>query len=246
MVRLGLRTLVGIVTVATALVLIIALLGSRDAGVPASASPTLTNTASASPSMSVVASPSTSPTPATAATYRLTVSVLGASNGHVLSIPAGIDCPGICSARFPAGAIVTLQPYTTESPAHEGIPTETKASRWSGDCAGLSCKITMSKPRAASITFRTEELQALQIINATIDRGRVVSDPGGIDCGGGGTTCLAWFSVGTRVTLTATGINGYSFLGFDSACIGTPGLCTITIEKATVPRQVQAFFNGGE
>jgi hypothetical protein len=104
----------------------------------------------------------------------------------------------------------------------------------------------MSKARAASITFRTEELQALQIINATMDRGRVVSDGGAIDCGGSGTTCLAWFSVGTRVTLTATGINGYSFLGFDGACAGTLSSCTITIEKATVPQQVRAFFNGGE
>jgi len=243
---IALRVITGAAVAATSLILVAALLSSRGGGAQASLAPSPSDTPSASPSASVVVSPSASPTPATAAAYRLTVKVLGASNGHVQSIPAGIDCPGTCSARFPAGAVVTLQPLTTESPAHGGTPTDTKASSWSGDCAGLSCKITMSKARAVSITFRTEELQALQIINATMDRGRVVSDGSAIDCGGSGTNCLAWFSVGTRVTLTATGMYCYSFLGFDGACAGTLSSCTITIEKATVPQQVRAFFNGGE
>jgi hypothetical protein len=57
--------------------------------------------------------------------WTLTVAVSGA--GALVSTPAGIDCPGTCSAQFPEGASVTLEAL----PEGDGW-----LSSWSGDCQG--------------------------------------------------------------------------------------------------------------
>ena len=46
--------------------------------------------------------------PPTATTYQLTVTAPAAGSGTVTSSPAGINCPGTCSASFAQGAKVTL------------------------------------------------------------------------------------------------------------------------------------------
>jgi hypothetical protein len=64
----------------------------------------------------------------------LTVTVVG--TGQVVSQPAGIACPGQCTARFPTGANVTL----TSTPA-EGW----KLDAWKGACTGAgSCALTLA------------------------------------------------------------------------------------------------------
>lgn len=42
-------------------------------------------------------------------TYVLTVNLLGAGRGRVVSIPPGIDCGTSCSAAFPGGTAITLR-----------------------------------------------------------------------------------------------------------------------------------------
>jgi hypothetical protein len=66
--------------------------------------------------------------------------------------------------------------------------------------------------------------------------GTVTSSPSGINCG---STCSAFYSEGTTVTLTPTADAGSSFAGWSGACSGT-GACTVTMDQA---RSVTATFN---
>jgi L,D-peptidoglycan transpeptidase YkuD (ErfK/YbiS/YcfS/YnhG family) len=70
-----------------------------------------------------------------AGSMALTVSIEG--TGQVVSQPAGIACPGQCTARFLAGTTVTL----VSTPA-EGW----RLDAWRGACAGgaASCSVTLS------------------------------------------------------------------------------------------------------
>jgi len=79
--------------------------------------------------------------------YRLTVTVAGHVPGHVTSSPAGIDCPGTCSALMPIGTTVTL---TATTSVWSGVT-------WSGDCSGTDptgCSVLMDQKRDVTATFR--------------------------------------------------------------------------------------------
>jgi hypothetical protein len=65
----------------------------------------------------------------------LTVNVAGP--GKVTSNPAGINCPGTCSARFNENTQVTLTASTTE-----------RFDGYGGDCGGTTCRITMTQAGA--------------------------------------------------------------------------------------------------
>jgi GH25 family lysozyme M1 (1,4-beta-N-acetylmuramidase)/Fe-S cluster biogenesis protein NfuA len=78
--------------------------------------------------------------------YRLKVQVAGDQPGHVTSSPAGIDCPGTCTAPFAPGTPVTLTATTGQ---WSGVT-------WSGDCTGTDptgCGVVMDQPRDVTATF---------------------------------------------------------------------------------------------
>jgi len=66
---------------------------------------------------------------------------------------------------------------------------------------------------------------ALTIAKSGKGAGRVVSPPGGIDCG---AVCKGFYSDGDVITLTATPESGSSFTGWGGECSGT-GECSVTI-----------------
>ena len=68
--------------------------------------------------------------------------------------------------------------------------------------------------------------------------GAVVSAPAGIACG---ATCVASYSPGTSVTLTATAANGSTFTGWRGPCTGT-GTCTVSPSSVIA---VTALFRRG-
>jgi hypothetical protein len=69
----------------------------------------------------------------------------GGATGEVTSSPAGIDCPGLCSAGFQPGTAVTL----TVIPWPGGT-----FSGWSGGCSGTAkCTLTVSAPVTVGATF---------------------------------------------------------------------------------------------
>lgn len=95
--------------------------------------------------------------PSTSSAPRLTVVVEG--TGRVLSTPAGIDCPGKCSATFAPGTKVSL----AATPA-EGW----KLDAWKGDCTGASCEVTVTK--------ETKVTSALKLIDARWDPSVGIAD----------------------------------------------------------------------
>jgi uncharacterized repeat protein (TIGR01451 family) len=157
-----------------------------------------------------------------AITRPLTVNVTG--GGVVTSQPSGINCGVTCVAYFTQGTVVTL----TATPFFSFV-----FNGWSGDCAGTGlCVVTMANARNVTATFTS----AYVPLNVTVSGGGVVtSQPSGINCG---VTCVAYFTQGTVVTLTATPNTGFTLGSWSSDCAGT-GLCVVTM---TTARNVAATF----
>lgn len=77
----------------------------------------------------------------------VTVSESGTGTGTVTSSPAGISCPGKCSATFGPGTSVTL----TATPPAGGVFTG-----WSGPCHGMgssACTFTVNSDTSAGASF---------------------------------------------------------------------------------------------
>ncbi|MDZ7631198.1 MAG: hypothetical protein U5K74_07590 [Gemmatimonadaceae bacterium] len=164
-----------------------------------------------------------------AAAIALTVAGSGSGTGRVMSTPAGIDCAlsagsisGTCSARFPVGTVVTLQPEPG---------TTSVFLSFGGDCALTACQTTMQAPRTVTATFVPNVLAV--VANATsVGGGRVVSTPAGIDCILNGTapgtgSCSSSFPVGTEVTLLQEPVAGAIFQAWSTNCTGNP--CVVTM-----------------
>jgi pimeloyl-ACP methyl ester carboxylesterase/sugar lactone lactonase YvrE len=149
-------------------------------------------------------------------TETLTVTLNG--GGTVMSSPAGISCPGTCSAAFSAGTIVNLSVSPAIGYAFTG---------WSGACSGVGpCAVTMSSAESVSATFTSQPAQTLGV--AVSGSGTVTSSPSGISCPG---TCSAPFAYGTTVSLTASPARGYILAGWGGACSGT-GTCALAMTNA--------------
>src|SRR5579864_3335370 len=159
-----------------------------------------------------------------ASTFALTVTEAGTGTGTVTSSPAGINCPGTCSANFNSGTMVTLTQAAGAGSTFAG---------WSGACTGTgTCTVTMSAAESVTATFNTGTLALTVTVNGS---GTVTSSPAGISCP---TTCSASFASGTMVTLNETPGMGATFTGWNGACTGT-GACSVTM---SAPEAVTATF----
>ena len=153
--------------------------------------------------------------------FSLQTALSGTGDGRISSNPAGIDCPNICSAIYPADALVTL----TAAPASGSV-----FAGWSGDCSGTgTCQVTMNQMRSVSARFEPEPVT----LNVLLDTpgaagGRVISSPAGIDCPG---DCTQDFPIDTVVTLTATPDVRSDFLDWGNVCdkFGDVEQCTISM-----------------
>jgi hypothetical protein len=147
-----------------------------------------------------------------------------APTGTVTSSPAGISCPGTCSASFPDGAVVTLRQTPSDSAFFSG---------WSGDCSGTSetCDLTMTGAKEAAASFEAGKVLTLQMSRHNLvcphgpfsngscnPQAYIQVAPGGMQCGPfddsqpyvfGWTdqtiACVFRFPAGASVTLTSTG-----------------------------------------
>ncbi len=142
---------------------------------------------------------------------QLTVSVTG--SGTVVSSPAGINCPSVCTHSFASGASATLTATAGSGFSFGGF---------SGACSGSACKLLLSSNKAVSATFAA--IGPAQLTVSVVGSGTVTSSPAGIDCP---TTCASNFNDGTSVTLSTTPAAGYNFSGFSGACTGMS--CQLTL-----------------
>jgi PASTA domain/Divergent InlB B-repeat domain len=153
----------------------------------------------------------------------LTVSRAGSGSGMVRSSPLGIDCGATCSTTFPAGTLVLLTAIPDPGSTFSG---------WSGGgCSGIGvCKTTLNANTTVTATFTIALPPTLTVLLAGTGSGSVTSSPAGIDCG---ATCTQAFTLGTRVTLTATPAPDSAFSGWSGGgCSGT-GTCVVTLNGDT-------------
>ncbi len=85
------------------------------------------------------------PGPGGGSNVALTVTSAGSGSGTVTSTPAGINCPGTCTANFASGTQVTLTATPGTSYMFDG---------WSGACSGTAgCTVTLTAAETATATF---------------------------------------------------------------------------------------------
>ncbi len=165
---------------------------------------------------------------AAAPTYQLTVTAPPTGSGTVTSMPAGINCPGTCTASFAQNTQVTL----TATPAANYTFTS-----WGGACSGTKpCTLTIEANVTVSVRFTAQSSLTVSVTG----NGTVTSTPAGINCSSG--SCSAAFPQGTQVTLTETPASGDNFTGWSGACTGTSN-CVVTVSGAT---SVTAAFAGAD
>ena len=157
--------------------------------------------------------------------FALTVTGASSGTGTITSKPAGINCPGTCTASFPQNTQVTL----TETPG-----TNYFFGGWTGCSGATTCSVTMTAAETVGATFNA----GVGLTVATTGSGSVTSSPAGIDCP---TTCSALFAPNSKVSLTAIAGTGDYFSGWGGSCTGASA-CTVTL---TAAETVNAMFNTG-
>jgi hypothetical protein len=158
----------------------------------------------------------------TAGSHVLTVNVSG--SGTVVSSPAGINCPGQCSASFAGSTQVTLTETTSGGATFSG---------WGGACSGTgACSVTLSADQSVSAGFSVpaNTYTVTVVINPT-GAGSVTSAPAGINCPD--QACSAPFPAGTQVTFSAQANTNENFSGWTGACSGSAS-CTVSAQSGTV------------
>jgi hypothetical protein len=164
--------------------------------------------------------------------FTVTVNKQGNGTGTLTSSPVDIDCEPGCttqSAQFEVGTAVSL---TASAAAGSAF------TAWGGACSGNgACTVTNN----ATVTATFILVGATHHLNVNIvgtGSAIVTSNPSGINCG---PICGADFPSGSTVVLTATGILGTTFTGWNGAgCSGT-GSCVVVM---TADQTVSATFSG--
>ena len=151
---------------------------------------------------------------------ELAVEVSGA--GSVVSKPAAIQCPGVCSATFAPNTTVTLTVTTPAGATFAG---------YSGACSGQSCSLRLDRAARVAASFSTIPVFKVAVVPAGAGIGRVTSTPPGIDCPG---ACAASFPDGTGVTLSAAADALSRFTGFAGSCSGARCELTLRADAAVV------------
>jgi hypothetical protein len=144
----------------------------------------------------------------------LTVDASRAS-GTVISDPAGISCPGTCTANFDQGQAVTLiaQPGSSS-----------RLETWGGECSGSgACSVTVDQALTVTATFG---LRFRRLTASFSGKGKIVSSPAGISCP---PRCGAQFDADSTVSLRAVPAKGYKLTGWTGACKGKAARCSVTM-----------------
>jgi probable HAF family extracellular repeat protein len=149
---------------------------------------------------------------------RLSVTLAG--TGSVVSSPAGIDCPRVCSAIFTADADVALAATPGAGFSFSGF---------SGGCTGGSCSMRLAADAEVAAAFAVVPMFKVVVLAGGTGRGRVTSNPAGIDCPG---KCSATLPDGTALVLSAAPDVLSKFGRYDGSCTGARCALTIRADAA--------------
>jgi uncharacterized repeat protein (TIGR02543 family) len=161
----------------------------------------------------------------TATFTRPVLTVAKAGSGSGLITGPGINCGVDCTEIYNLNTIVNLTAAPAAGSTFVG---------WSGACTGTGvCTVSMTASKSVTATFNTTTAgtYALTLYKIGTGLGTVASNPAGINCG---TACVANFTSGRLVTLTATPTTGSTFTGWGGACAGTTPTCTVTMSAARI------------
>lgn len=161
----------------------------------------------------------------------LTVSRTGTGDGTVTSSPGGINCGNDCSGSFPGGSTVTLNAVPAIGSTFVG---------WSGGgCSGTgTCETVMAGSETVIAQFDANPGMATLTVNKSgPGEGTVTSSPSGINCG---ATCVATFTIGTTVTLSADPDSDSEFDDWSGSGCNGDGACVIEMNGN---RSVTARFD---
>lgn len=155
-------------------------------------------------------------------TRALSLSMIGAGTGMVVSSPPGVECGSKCTTRFDSGTDVAL--------TAAAVPGSVFVGWRGGGCSGdRTCTLDL----VSSVTVHAEFQPIGRTASLTIStkgdgRGTVTSSPSGIDCGG---LCSANFEAGKRVTLTATALERAIFVRWEGGSCSGSGQCEMTLDN---------------
>ncbi len=174
---------------------------------------------------------------------KLTVSGNGFGTGTVVSTPAGINCPGTCSAGFPAGVPVTF----TATPDAGNMFVE-----WSGLCSGATCSVPSPLDGYVLVRFVPTSAKKIAITMTGTSRGYAGvrgSGATGADYGRCTSSCDIYVPVGAQIT--AYGYSPSTFVGWSGDCTSSTDVCNlgtiaanraITLTSAADPHEVATLL----
>ncbi|HET9850184.1 MAG TPA: Ig-like domain-containing protein [Candidatus Saccharimonadales bacterium] len=158
----------------------------------------------------------------------LTIHNPGSPGGTVTSSPAGISCPGTCTATFDTSITPTIT--LTATPA-----AGSSVNNWEFPCAsGVQtdnvCTVQLfdGEPTPLNLWWGWSSYN-VQVKTAGTGSGKIVSSTGGINCTG--TCTVSNLSKGTTMTITAQADSGSTFAGWDTYDDGA-GACYADVGKA--------------
>ncbi|MFK5970518.1 MAG: choice-of-anchor D domain-containing protein [Candidatus Marithrix sp.] len=174
-----------------------------------------------------------------------TLALTAPTNGNITSNIGGINCGSAgtnCEAGYNKGDSVTLFAVSDS--------TATFTS-WGGDCTGSNnpLLINLDADKNCTATFSggtvTDPItdpvidpitdpvtgNVDLIITSPID-GKITSQPEGIDCGIGATTCQNSYAPNSAILLTATADSNANFISWGGDCSGNTSPLPITIDVA--------------
>ncbi|AKU90127.1 InlB B-repeat-containing protein [Vulgatibacter incomptus] len=155
---------------------------------------------------------------------------------------------GSCGAASGTGAINSTITLPAGATATYAVSARVRTGSGAGSLiytatAAVPAGITDSDPTndAAATVINLGTTRALTVTKDAVIGGRVVSSPGGIDCGAGCSSATATYLDGSLVSLTAIAPQGTVFTGWSGGtCTGTTNPCVFNINGGTT---VQANFS---
>jgi hypothetical protein len=104
--------------------------------------------------------------------------------------------------------------------------------RWSGDCTGPLCGLTLDGPKSVSAFFAPATFRLTVSVTGS---GKVSSKPSGIACK---PRCKFAFTSFSPVKLTAKPIKGWRLRGWSGGCHGARATCSVPMTAAASARAI--------